>query len=147
MIAESRTLASSGRPVELAMPPLFSIVSRAGRTPDPITAAVLLMLHAEGLLPQDDGELFLSTAQRVAGMYAVASLCLQSPILVLDRKPDAAAGEIGEQDISFLEVKEIYWNFFLGYAHPSPGAPVDPADAPGLPGGVGAGGDEPQPAE
>jgi hypothetical protein len=91
---------------------------------------VLNLLQAEGALSSDpEIDRFLHKRNEVRGMYAVAALCLASPILSLDKDPPS--GALTPADFTYADVEVIYWGFFRGWRAPLVESTADPADVDG----------------
>lgn len=131
---------SQGREVKLTMPNLYQVLTGKG-VPNPALAAVLKLLHGEGLLEQTNELQRLQSARdNLRGLYEIAALCLTEPVLRLEG--EAQPGEIGPDDLSFNDVETIYYAFFRRGTTPrspspaagEPGESAEPApDGDGVP--------------
>jgi hypothetical protein len=114
------------------MPDLYAILATVDAVPNQLMIDVLNLLEAEGAeLPTLDPALkFLRKRNLIRGKFALASLILVKPRLVLDREP--GEGEIGPAQLSWGDVEGLYYSYFLqGRRIPTLGPP--PSDDPGGP--------------
>jgi hypothetical protein len=98
---------------EVQMPNLYEILATVDAVPNQVMIDVLNLLESEGAdLPSADPALkFLRKRNVIRGKYALASLILVRPRLVLDREP--REGEIEPGDLSWGDLEGLYYNFFL----------------------------------
>lgn len=113
----------SGIVVKLTMPNMYAILATVGTIPNPMIAAVLDLLVKDNAfsttLAGGEAAPYVNKVEEIRGMYAITALCLVEPVLVLDRAPDEAAGEIGPQHLNFQDVESVYWGFFRGRPAPA----------------------------
>jgi hypothetical protein len=99
---------------EVRMPDLYAILATVDAVPSQLMIDVLNLLEAEGAdIPglAEPGKKFLRKRNAVRGKYALASLILVKPRLVLDRPP--GEGEIGPAQLSWGDVEGLYYSYFL----------------------------------
>lgn len=122
---------TTGVEAKVQMPNLYAILATVGAVPSQAMIEVLTLLDQEGvaLAGVDEGQKFLRIRNNIRGMYAMASLILVEPRLVLDKDP--GEGEIGPRDLSLTDVEALYWRYFRGGYRPPPRSPADPADPDG----------------
>jgi hypothetical protein len=132
---------------EVQMPDLYQILATVDAVPNQLMIDVLNLLEREGAeLPTLDPALkFLRLRNKTRGIYALASLILVKPRLVLDRPP--GEGEIGPSQLSWGDVEGLYYGFFLEGRRLSSFLPPPPRDAGGASEPPPPGGDVPPPAE
>jgi hypothetical protein len=132
---------------EVRMPNLFQILATVDAVPNQVMIDVLNLLESEGAdLPGADPALkFLRKRNAVRGKYALASLILVRPRLVLDREP--REGEIGPDSLSWGDVEGLYFNFFLYGRRFPPFVFAENHDAGGASEPPPPGGDVPPPTE
>lgn len=142
---------SSGVEATVQMPDLYGILSTVGAVPSQIMVDVMNLLDQEGVvLPGlDPAHKFLRIRNNIIGMYALASLILISPRLVLPQRrngqmvmPPLADGEIGPRDLTINDVEALYYRYFRGGYRPPPrsaapaagpdGAAEPASDLPGI---------------
>lgn len=139
-MADKWTL-SDGTVAEVEMPDLFGILGTVGAVPSPVIAAVLDLLVADQAYTpeQTAAQIYVQKRDQVRGMYALASLMLQSPKLVLSGRP--GPGEIGVSRLSFADVEGLYYRYFR-YGHRQALQGAAGSDQPdGAQGASSAGGD------
>jgi hypothetical protein len=122
------------------MPDIYEILATVDAVPSQLMIDVLNLLEAEGAeLPTlDPGLKFLRKRNLIRGKYALASLILVKPRLVLDREP--GEGEIGPSQLSWGDVEGLYYSYFLQGRRLPPLAPPTDGDAGGVPEPLPAGG-------
>lgn len=116
-MAESKTetiTLPSGLQVQVQMPDLFAILASVGRVPNPIMTAVLDLLVKDGAYPAQgpDSDVYLRKRDEIRGMYAIASLCMVAPRLVLSGTP--ADGDLTPRDLGYNDIEALYWGYFRG---------------------------------
>ena len=99
------------------MPDMYKVMVsiKSGRAPNPGVAAVLRLLDGAGALPAAGMlQRIQASAEFYQGLYEVARLCLQSPVLRLDLKEGEEAGEneITPGDLTWQDLEIIYYTFF-----------------------------------
>lgn len=141
---------SGGRVGVVQMPNLPAILMTVGRVPSQHMLDLLNLLVADGdYTPQGAGERkFIEKANQVKGWYAVAALCLVEPKLVLPpAAPNAEAGEIGPDDLTWGDLEALYHGFFRWGNAPAPGSGwLTSTEEPGRPAGDLSAGDALPPA-
>lgn len=92
----NHTLKASGMEIVFAMPDLYQLILSNIKAPNPMTARIIELLEGYGLLGTSTPAQRAQYAQEtLMAAIELASLCLVSPKLVLDREPDESAGEVG----------------------------------------------------
>lgn len=121
----------SGRVVEWRTPDTFAIIAFAGVLPDPITAATIKLLVAEGAFtPEDDPRYYAQQAERIRGMYGLVAHGLVHPRLDVSREwGDSEV--LGRCDIAYGDVEHLYYLFRVGNYQPNQGGSADPHHAGG----------------
>ena len=134
---------------EVRMPNLYEILATVDAVPSQLMIDVLNLLEGEGAeIPGlvEPTKKFLRKRNTIRGKYALASLILVKPRLVLEARP-LVEGEIGPAQLSWGDVEGLYYSYFLqGRRLPAflsseaddPGGPQEPPSA---------GDDLPSPAE
>jgi hypothetical protein len=123
---------------DLEMPDLPAVLLAAGRIPDPLTAAVVVLLAEEGSIPTnpDDPHYFARQTEQIRGMYAVLELCC----VAIDGDPSrrfrafgaSRPGDLGPMDVGYNLASQVYWGFFRGgYRGPAAPDTADPAQSDG----------------
>jgi hypothetical protein len=130
------------------MPDIYAILATVDAVPSQLMIDVLNLLEAEGAeLPTLDPALkFLRKRNLIRGKYALASLILVKPRLVLEERP-LVEGEIGPAQLSWGDVEGLYYSYFLQGRRIAPLAPPASGDAGGATEPPPPGDDLPPPAE
>jgi hypothetical protein len=124
MTQRTRTiiLQGSGQTVEFAMPNLYQLVASHAKHLNPMTARIIELLEGYGPQPSASKEQRDAYARdSLMGAMELASLCLVSPRLVLDREP----GE-GEVDPSAFAYSD--WGELMRLFRGDPPRPLPDAD-------------------
>lgn len=112
----------SGREVRVQMPDLYAILASVGGIPSQLIIDAVNLLTAERVYKPApvNAEASALTRQIVylRGVYAICSLCLVEPRLVLDGEP--GEGEIGIADLTWGDAEVVYFGFFRGFAWAAP---------------------------
>jgi hypothetical protein len=132
---------------DVRMPNLYEILATVDAVPNQLMIDVLNLLEAEGTdIPNaDPATKFLRKRNLIRGKYALASLILVRPRLVLGREP--GEGEIGPHHLSWGDLEGLYYSFFLQGRRFPPLAPAEADDAGGASQPAPAGDDLPPVAE
>lgn len=89
-------LKASGMDIVFAMPDVYQLILSNIKAPNPMTARIIELLEGYGLIGTTTPAQRTQYAQEtLMAAIELASLCLVSPKLVLDREPDESAGEVG----------------------------------------------------
>jgi hypothetical protein len=133
---------------EVRMPNLYEILATVDAVPSQLMIDVLNLLEAEGSEISslvEPTKKFLRKRNTIRGKYALASLILVKPRLVLDREP--GEGEIGPAQLSWGDVEGLYYSYFLQGRRIPPFLPPAPNDTDGAAEPPSAGDDLPSATE
>ncbi len=90
------TLKASGMDIVFAMPDVYQLILSNIKAPNPMTARIIELLEGYGLIgTTTPAQRAVYAQETLMAAIELASLCLVSPKLVLDREPDESAGEVG----------------------------------------------------